>query len=120
VRPVARDEHRPEKCGAWVELAEHETGDLAVADYPLSTVSSRLLDTPEQVDVDAPRGTPRILWWRGRRVVITRALGPERLSGDWWKDSYAREYWRCESDELARDFLLFRDGTGWRLQGWYD
>ena len=83
-------------------------------------VSSRLLDKPESVDVDAPRGVPRVLWWRGKRVMITRANGPERLSGDWWKDSYAREYWRCESDELARDFLLYRDQSGWRLQGWYD
>ncbi|HEX7545160.1 MAG TPA: hypothetical protein VF368_00430 [Gemmatimonadaceae bacterium] len=118
VRPVARDEHRPEKSGAWVELTD---GGRQTADGSGKTiVSSRLLDTPEQVDVDAPRGTPRILWWRGRRVVITRALGPERLSGDWWKDSYAREYWRCESDELSRDFLLYRDLSGWRLQGWYD
>jgi protein ImuB len=129
VRPVARDEHRPEKSGAWVELTDggrqtadgSSDGGRQMADGSERTaVSSRLLDTPEQVDVDAPRGTPRTLWWRGRRVVITRALGPERLSGDWWKDSYAREYWRCESDELARDFLLYRDGSGWRLQGWYD
>jgi protein ImuB len=122
VRPVARDEHRPEKSGAWVEMTDDrwQMVDDRSNDGGQTMVSSRLLDTPEQVDVDAPRGTPRILWWRGRRVVITRALGPERLSGDWWKDSYAREYWRCESDELARDFLLYRDGAGWRLQGWYD
>jgi len=122
VRPVARDEHRPEKSGAWVELTDdgRQTADGSWDGSGQTAVSSRLLDTPEQVDVDAPRGMPRILWWRGRRVVITRARGPERLSGDWWKDSYAREYWRCESDELARDFLLYRDGAGWRLQGWYD
>jgi protein ImuB len=134
VRPIACDEYRPEKCGAWVEVTDdrRQTADGSLADGRRQTaddsldngqqtaVSSRLLDTPEQVDVDAPRGMPRILWWRGRRVVITCARGPERLSGDWWKDSYAREYWRCESDELARDFLLYRDTGGWRLQGWYD
>jgi protein ImuB len=122
VRPVARDEHRPEKSGAWVELEDdrRQTADGSWDGGGQTAVSSRLLDTPEQVDVEAPRGVPRTLWWRGRRVVITRARGPERLSGDWWKDSYAREYWRCESDELARDFLLYRDQSGWRLQGWYD
>ncbi len=122
VRPVARDEYRPEKSGAWVDVTDdrRQTADSGWDGGGQTAVSSRLLDNPEQVDIDAPRGTPRILWWRGRRVVITRSLGPERLSGDWWKDSYAREYWRCESDELARDFLLYRDGTGWRLQGWYD
>jgi protein ImuB len=80
----------------------------------------RLLAAAEPVDVEAPRGVPRTLGWRGRRIAITRAVGPERLSGDWWKDQYARDYWRCESDELARDFLLYRDAAGWRLQGWYD
>jgi protein ImuB len=122
VRPIACDEYRPEKCGAWVEVTDdrRQTVDGGWDGREQTAASSRLLDTPEQVDVDAPRGMPRILWWRGRRVVITRARGPERLSGDWWKDSYAREYWRCESDELARDFLLYRDGAGWRLQGWYD
>ena len=84
------------------------------------TESARLLENPERVDVDTAHGTPRTLWWRGRRVVIARVTGPERLSGDWWKDPYARDYWRCESDELARDFLLYRDSGGWRLQGWYD
>jgi protein ImuB len=127
VRPVACDEHRPEKAGEWVAAIDNglldgrrRTADGGWDGGGQTAVGSRLLETPEQVDVDAPRGIPRILWWRGRRVVITRSRGPERLSGDWWKDSYAREYWRCESDELARDFLLYRDGAGWRLQGWYD
>ena len=126
VKPIARDEYRPEKCGGWVDVTDESadggrrTVDGGWDDGRQTAVGSRLLETPEQVDVEAPRGVPRTLWWRGRRVAITRSRGPERLSGDWWKDSYAREYWRCESDELARDFLLYRDGAGWRLQGWYD
>jgi hypothetical protein len=43
------------------------------------------------------------------------------LSGAWWTDApFARDYWRCESDELEQEFLLYRDAGGWRLQGWYD
>ena len=80
----------------------------------------RLIENPERVDIEVTHGTPRTLWWRGKRVVITRAVGPERLSGDWWKDPFARDYWRCESEELARDMLLYRDAAGWHLQGWYD
>jgi protein ImuB len=128
VRPVARDEHRPEKAGAWEELLQMADGRRQMADgtgLVTGTAESpsavcRLLSTPESVDIEAPRGVPRTLGWRGRRIAITRAVGPERLSGDWWKDQYARDYWRCESDELARDFLLYRDAAGWRLQGWYD
>ena len=140
VRPVARDEHRPEKAGAWAELVEMTEGkgqtakgrgqkaEAALTEpdsrpasgSPLPAPAARLLDSAESVDVEAPRGVPRTLWWRGRRIAIARTVGPERISGDWWKDPYARDYWRCESDELARDFLLYRDAGGWRLQGWYD
>lgn len=129
VRPVVRDEHRPEHAGAWAELHEPMAKLMASpAAKPMRVrepnsvraESARLLEHPERVDVDTAHGTPRTLWWRGRRVVIARVTGPERLSGDWWKDPYARDYWRCESDELARDFLLYRDRGGWRLQGWYD
>jgi len=116
VRPTARDEHRPEKAGAWAEL--HESPVPLTPHQPCAP--TRLFETPERVEVEAPRNIPRTMWWRGRRLSITRATGPERISGDWWKDPYARDYWRCESDELACDFLLYRDAAGWRLQGWYD
>jgi protein ImuB len=132
VRPVARDEHRPEKAGAWAELHEpspppypsprtepqHPAPAPFTQDQPFTP--TRLLEIAERVEVEAPRNTPLTMWWRGQRIRITRAVGPERVSGDWWKDPYARDYWRCESDELARDFLLYRDTDGWRLQGWYD
>jgi len=119
VRPVARDEHRPEKAGAWAEL--HEVlRETPAAGTETATATARLLETPERIDVEVAHRTPRTLWWRGKRMVITRAVGPERLSGDWWKDPFARDYWRCESEELARDMLLYRDAVGWHLQGWYD
>jgi protein ImuB len=162
VRPVARDEHRPEKAGAWAELhegtsavgepsptrksvrrespapqqsgrrtaqrsesfaKERETPAARTetsAETSAENATARLLETPERIDVEVAHSTPRTLWWRGKRVVITRAVGPERLSGDWWKDPFARDYWRCESEELARDMLLYRDAVGWHLQGWYD
>ena len=127
VRAVARDEHRPEHAGAWAELYAGPGSDPPPAAPTLRAPNeagaphaARLLEHPEPVDVEAPRGVPRTLWWRSRRITIARTRGPERLSGDWWKAPYAREYWRCESDEMARDFLLYRDAGGWRLQGWYD
>lgn len=68
-------------------------------------------------------GAPSVLWWRGRRVRVERALGPERLAGDWWKDAYARDYWRCEEIGGEGDLVLFHDKTPdgrWYVQGWYD
>jgi nucleotidyltransferase/DNA polymerase involved in DNA repair len=86
------------------------------------TPAARLLESPEPIAITTDkRGTPLVMHWRGRRVSLTRAHGPERLSGEWWHtEPFARDYWRCESDELGQDLLLYRDASGWRLQGWYD
>jgi protein ImuB len=79
----------------------------------------RLLEKPERVDVDRDTAPRRILW-RGRAIAVTHAAGPERLSGDWWNDGYSRDYWRCESDDETGELVLYRDPTGWWVQGWYD
>jgi hypothetical protein len=49
-------------------------------------------------------------------------VGPERLSGDWWKDSYRRDYWRCEEAEQRMDLVLYRDRAAgdWFVQGWWE
>ncbi|HEX6059026.1 MAG TPA: hypothetical protein VFZ11_08425, partial [Gemmatimonadaceae bacterium] len=87
----------------------------------------RLLEPPEPIDVEAPEGAPAALWWRGRRIGVAHADGPERLSGEWWRGGYRRDYWRCEGepDRAAGhgDFLVYleRGATpGWWMHGWYD
>ena len=137
VRPVAVDAYCPEREGGWARVEtldgtrEMVDGRRQMVDnsavpstlyHPPSTISLRLLESPEPVSVIAtPRGEPRAIDWRGRRIPIARAQGPERLSGAWWTDApFARDYWRCESDELEQEFLLYRDAAGWKLQGWYD
>ncbi|MGE5729595.1 MAG: DNA polymerase Y family protein, partial [Gemmatimonas sp.] len=77
-----------------------------------------MLETPETVEVEWDGNRPCALWWRERRLAIGQASGPERLSGDWWKDGYARDYWRCESE--SGEILAFREGERWYVQGWYD
>jgi hypothetical protein len=114
VRPALRDEHRPEKSGAWCEAE----GPRAAAPELSRAPALRLLETPETVEVEWDGDRPCALWWRERRVAIGHADGPERLSGDWWKDGYARDYWRCESD--SGELLAFRERERWYVQGWYD
>lgn len=84
----------------------------------------RHLDTPEPVDVECVGEQPRTLWWRGQHVRVRRAIGPERLAGDWWKDPYARDYWRCEQDNPLTHLLVFHErrppAGQWYVQGWYD
>jgi protein ImuB len=129
VRAVRRDSHAPERAGAWEEVEHAEfrattavviaMRDAVAAPAP----AARLLESPEPIAITTDkRGTPLVMHWRGRRVSLTRAHGPERLSGEWWHtEPFARDYWRCESDELGQDLLLYRDASrGWVLQGWYD
>jgi len=139
VRPVATDTHRVEARGAWVEADVGEAGsgkrgaDAAPAppvSHPqLPTLAFRLLTPPEPALVELDGETPVALTWRERRLAIAQALGPERLSGDWWRDAYSRDYWRCTTAD--GELLLFRDRTasdpsagsgqgGWQVQGWYD
>jgi protein ImuB len=132
VRPALRDEHRPERNGAWCESGDARvdvrtarsaktdarTAGIANVAEPPRAPALRLLEKPETVDVEWDGDRPCALWWRERRVAIARAAGPERLSGDWWKDGYARDYWRCESD--SGELLAFRERERWFVQGWYD
>jgi protein ImuB len=87
------------------------------------TPALRQLDPPEAVEVECEGGAPRVLWWRGRRLRLEHVVGPERLSGEWWEESYTRDYWRCEETEDASELVLFHDGSAagrWYVQGWYD
>lgn len=126
VRPVRRDSHAPERAAAWEDVEQAATAapvDSAVALASTKTEpAARLLESPESIAITTDkRGVPLLMFWRGRRITIARADGPERLSGEWWHaEPFARDYWRCESDELGQDLLVYRDAKGWRLQGWYD
>jgi protein ImuB len=82
-----------------------------------------LLPEPVEVDVWDSKGRPREMRDRtGRRSLIV-AEGPERLSGDWWKDPYRREYYRACTEE-GELLWLYREWKGkkakWWLHGFYD
>ena len=97
--------------------------DSGAAAHPARSAGAehalRLLESPEKVDVDRD-DEPRRIFWRGRAIPVIHAIGPERLSGDWWNDGYTRDYWRCESDDERGELMLYRDDAGWWVQGWYD
>jgi protein ImuB len=116
VKPHARDGYAVERSGEWRE--EMETISAGARSAPAENVL-RLLEKAEQVDVDHDT-EPRRIFWRGRAIPVANAIGPERLSGDWWNDGYSRDYWRCESDEECGELVLYRDAAGWWVQGWYD
>ena len=90
------------------------------APVPVTTAAHRALEPAEPVEVECEGDVPRVVTWRGHRIAVSRPIGPERLSGDWWDDGYRRDYWRCES--LAGEFVVYLDRAddAWRLQGWVD
>lgn len=97
----------------------------APAREPRLTATLRQLERPDAVDVECVGDTPVRIRWRGRWTRIAHARGPERLSGDWWCDRYARDYWRCEEEGGRAELVLFRDrgrdsSGAWYLHGWYD
>jgi protein ImuB len=131
VHPVPHDSHRPERSGAWVEAdigpwatkATTPSRPTAQSSQPTATLAFRLLDPPEAAEVETnAEAAPATLTWRGRHLTILSVLGPERLSGDWWRDPYSRDYWRCTTSD--GELLLFLDraspAAGWHVQGWYD
>ncbi|HUQ46309.1 MAG TPA: hypothetical protein VM033_06645 [Gemmatimonadaceae bacterium] len=87
---------------------------------PATTAARRALDPPERVDVLCEGEVPRVITWRSQRITVMRALGPERLSGDWWDDGYRRDYWRCESPAGELTLYWDRADDSWRLQSWGD
>ena len=109
---------------SWTETVPQSNGPtirpLLLHSAPVTTVARRALDPPEPVDVICEGETPRTITWRGQRIPVTRALGPERLSGDWWDDGYRRDYWRCESAMGEVVVFLDRADDGWRVQAWTD
>lgn len=80
----------------------------------------RLLARPEPLEAMAllPDHPPVHFRWRRRLHRVIRAEGPERLSGEWWRDdpAEARDYFRVE-DEDGRRFWLYRQAGRWFLQG---
>lgn len=78
----------------------------------------RLLARPEPltgVVALLPDQPPRRFVWRGVSHIVTRADGPERITGEWWKrarEAYSvRDYFRLENERGER-FWVFRRGDG--------
>ncbi|HTG38783.1 DUF6504 family protein [Sphingomonas sp.] len=106
--------------------------DVRAPDHPWHPSRPRpacLLRRPERLDhviAELPDLPPRRFTWRGCTHIVTRADGPERITGEWWKRGSEREalrdYFRVEVED-GRRFWLFRRGDGERGEtgdlSWY-
>jgi protein ImuB len=56
-----------------------------------------------------PDGPPIRFRWRRVLREVTRAEGPERISGDWMRGDAVRDFYRVE-DKQGRRYWLYREG----------
>jgi protein ImuB len=133
VWPAPRSDPRPESRNAWrpVEMGSGARPEVAPPPSAAEDAGARevpgalhLLPEPEPVRVRTEAGRPRELWDGSGCREVEAVEGPERLSGDWWKDPWRREYFRlCTTGgELLWAFReVRRDGAlRWWLHGWWD
>ena len=82
---------------------------------------ARMLEQPEPIEVIVllPDDAPRLFIWRRKRYRVTQGDGPERLHGEWWRESgveadkalTVRDYYQVETRTGGR-YWLFRLGDG--------
>jgi protein ImuB len=113
-RVAAVESDIPERAVKRVTALAPPTGTTWPTHWPRP---SRLLDPAERVETVAllPDHPPAFFTWRGRRRRVTRADGPERIFGEWWKAKAetraVRDYFQVE-DEGGERFWLYRAGDG--------
>lgn len=111
----------------------HYPGGKLPRDVPVPANRARpalLLPAPRPVRVAVgPSGRPRALLLDRDTVAIGDLVGPERLSGEWWKprSGYTRDYWSASLADGRRAWLYSERTTSgdieiqrWFLHGWLD
>jgi protein ImuB len=81
----------------------------------------RLLQPPEPIVALGEGGRIAALRIRGRALRLLELSPPERLTGEWWWEPFARDYRRARLEGLG-DCWIFRDAADGRLwlHGFFD
>ena len=109
----------PSQASARIQLRERVVKATAAPRLTL-----QLLPEPRRVAVTTRRRRDHEMpiQYRDKEwTTLVSAAGPDRVSGGQWTDPYAREYFRCVTDD-GMMVWLFRDAKddGWYLHGWWD
>ncbi len=114
--------HIPEKA---VQILSAAWSEPHPAPWPEPRAPRPLLIfRPEPVGAPADDPTPPARWsWRRRDLATRVAVGPERITPEWWLDdpewrSGPRDYWRIEVEGGERLWLFYAHG-GEMSGGWY-
>ena len=109
----------PSQASARIQLKERVV--KAIADPSLTL---QLLPEPRRIAVTTKRRRDHQMpvQYRDKQwMSVTSAAGPDRVSGGQWAEPYAREYFRCVTDD-GMMVWLYRDARSdeWYLHGWWD
>ena len=109
----------PAQASARIQLRERVVKATAAPRLTL-----QLLPEPRRVAVTTRRRRDHQLpvQYRDKQwMSIVSAAGPDRVSGGQWSEPYAREYFRCVTDD-GMMVWLYRDARedAWYLHGWWD
>ncbi len=98
--------------GAWLPLfTPHRSATPAAL---------RLLETPQPIRMTCDEAQRPIAGvWQSHTFTVHESIGPERLTGAWWRTPFARDYWYLRTREVGT-LLIYHDPDAWILQGWYD
>ncbi len=116
--------HIPEKTSTTLAAAWSKPHE---GDWPEpSNPRPLLMWHPEPVQAPDTPKVPEVFRWRGQTLRRIRAIGPERISPEWWLDdpnwrSGVRDYWVTETEDGQRLWLFYGHGltmsSGWFCQG---
>jgi hypothetical protein len=93
---------------------------LFTSDRTATAAALRLLDPPQPVRMTCDADHRPIAGvWQSHTFTVQESIGPERLTGAWWRAPFARDYWYLRTREVGT-LLLYHQTDAWVLQGWYD
>ena len=109
----------PSQASARIQLRERVVKATAAPSLTL-----QLLPEPRRIAVTTKRRRDHQvpLQYRDKQwTTIISAAGPDRVSGGQWGEPYAREYFRCVTDD-GMMVWVYRDARcdEWYLHGWWD
>jgi hypothetical protein len=109
----------PSQASARIQLRE-----LVVKATAAPSLTLQLLPEPRRIAVTTKRRRDHQipLQYRDKQwTTIISAAGPDRVSGGQWGEPYAREYFRCVTDD-GMMVWVYRDARddSWYLHGWWD
>jgi len=130
--PVVQDSHRPDDFKMepvkFKDLEEELTTKRrrrATTEEPHEALALkhgmalRRFRPPLPAEVQMERDRPVYLSSTKVRGRIAHAVGPWRVSGQWWEKPWVREEWDIET-VAGRLCRIYQDGASWFLEGLFD